>query len=271
MKPPTPAEAHALLSALTRALCAVGLLALTFTAVNVTLFARSRGVPLAIAVLLDPILSLALTAVLYADARLASWGIRPPRWSTALRWTAGCTAALMNCWASLWPDGQIGWPHHADPAAVALHLTPPLLLILLTETIAAYRRVVTELPQQRDTTGASRPGAPDPAPEHRSDDPLPDPDHTDRVLRHRWGHAIEPHRPGRAPGPPPPAAGAPEPGDDAIDDDLWRRAVALDATTRATTERPVSIWRLRTELHVGPDRARQIRDRLLTGHPDRPP
>ncbi|MFI1205807.1 extensin [Streptomyces sp. NPDC020883] len=145
MKQIAAREAINLLRTMTRVLCVVGVLALVFTTVNVTRFATSRDVPLPIAVLLDPIIGTALAGVLYVDARLAAWGITPPAWSTTLRWSAGSTAALMNTWQSLWPDGQIGWPHHADPAAVLLHLTPALLLIALTETIAAYRRTITHL------------------------------------------------------------------------------------------------------------------------------
>ncbi|MFZ3560828.1 hypothetical protein [Streptomyces sp. BH055] len=86
---------------LTKALGAVAVLALVFTAVNITLFARSRGVPLGIAALLDPILSLALASVLFADARLASWGERPPHGSAILRWFTGTAATLMNRWESI--------------------------------------------------------------------------------------------------------------------------------------------------------------------------
>jgi hypothetical protein len=68
-----PIEAEVLLRRLTRALAAVGVLTLAFTMVNVTLFATSRGVPWPIALLLDPMVALALATVLYADARLASW------------------------------------------------------------------------------------------------------------------------------------------------------------------------------------------------------
>ncbi|MFI1202337.1 extensin [Streptomyces sp. NPDC020883] len=151
MKQIAAREAINLLRTMTRVLCIVGVLTLVFTTVNVTRFATSRDVPLPIAVLLDPIIGTALACVLYVDARLAAWGI-PPAWSTTLRWSAGSTAALMNTWQSLWPDGQIGWPHHADPAAVLLHLTPALLLIALTETIAAYRRTITHLLDQTTPT-----------------------------------------------------------------------------------------------------------------------
>ena len=138
-----PAEAEILVARLTSGLRRVGVLTVVFTMVNVTLFAISRGVPWPIALLLDPMVALALATVLYADARLASWGMRPPGWSTMLRWFAGLAATLMNTWSSLWPDGRPGWPRDADPAAVFLHAVPPVLLILLTETVAAYRRHLT--------------------------------------------------------------------------------------------------------------------------------
>ncbi len=85
MKQIAAIEAVSLLKSMTRVLCAVGILALVFTTVNVTRFATSRDVPLPIAILLDPMIGTALAGVLYVDARLAAWGIRPPTWSTALR------------------------------------------------------------------------------------------------------------------------------------------------------------------------------------------
>lgn len=185
MKAPETEEAIRLLRTMTRVLCAVAVLALVFTTVNVTGFARSRNVPLPIAVLLDPMLGAALAVVLYADARLASWGVRPPGWSTALRWSAGCTAALMNSWESLWPDGQIGWPRNADPAAVLLHLTPALLLIMLTETIAAYRRTIAILVSSTSSAGptaAPRRQQP-PQPDRSHVTPIRMPQHPHRSIR----------------------------------------------------------------------------------------
>ncbi|MBI0298760.1 hypothetical protein JBE04_30955 [Streptomyces sp. PRKS01-29] len=142
---PTPADVNALLHALIRILSGVAALTLIFTAVNVTLFAVDHHIPWPIALLLDPMVALTLATVLYADARLAAWGIPPPGWSTTLRWSAGLAATLMNTWTSLWPDDRIGWPRHADPAGVLLHSVPPLLLIGLTETVAAYRRCTSLL------------------------------------------------------------------------------------------------------------------------------
>lgn len=296
MKHPEAHEAVALLRFMTRVLCAVGVLALVFTTVNVTRFATSRDVPLAIAILLDPMFGAALAGVLYVDARLAAWGIRPPAWSTTLRWSAGCTAALMNTWESLWPDGQIGWPRRADPAAVLLHLTPALLLIALTETIAAYRRTITTLMQQIGSPAPSDHSA-NPAPERGGSDgtagsgntlldtpPIrlsPTPSAADRPPP-TGAAAPEPPHPGRpsadtgpvAPDSPPipphpPTRGEPTPSGPA-DGDMWERAVALDRAVRQATGRPASVWRLRTELRIGPKRARQIHHQL-TEQPTGPP
>ncbi|KOV62903.1 extensin [Streptomyces sp. MMG1121] len=267
---------------MTWVLCAVGLLALAFTTVNVTRFATSRDIPLPIAVLLDPMIGTALAGVLYVDARLASWGIRPPIWSTALRWSAGCTAALMNSWESLWPDGQIGWPHKADPAAVLLHLTPALLLIALTETIAAYRRTVTDLidriattdpPEQnsppthstsRSTQDTTAPGPhPDPpTASHPRNRTSPPPVPTDIPAATNTRHQ-RPDRGHDTPDHPPLAPSTPPTDDTATDTDVWPRAIALHAAARSATGKPVSTWRLRTDLRIGPRRAQQIREQLL--------
>ncbi|KPC61330.1 hypothetical protein [Streptomyces chattanoogensis] len=272
-------EAISLLRSMTRVLCAVGILALVFTTVNVTRFATSRNVPLPIAVLLDPMIGTALAGVLYVDARLAAWGITPPAWSTTLRWSAGSTAALMNTWESLWPDGQIGWPHQADPAAVLLHLTPALLLIALTETIAAYRRTVTDLLDRIGSADPTDPSTPttDPAPRSATDSIDPDtaafpcpppaigsdpspagapvPTTTD-------GDIATPDVGDSPPDGQPPAPGATPAGSGATDADMWPHAVALDDAVRAATGKPASIWRLRTDLNIGPKRARQIHDQL---------
>ncbi|GAU71518.1 hypothetical protein SSP35_44_00030 [Streptomyces sp. NBRC 110611] len=302
-------EAVTLLRAMTRVLCVVGVLALIFTTVNVTRFATSRGVPLFIAALLDPILGTALAGVLYVDSRLAAWGITPPAWSTTLRWSAGSTAALMNTWESLWPDGQIGWPDHADPAAVLLHLTPALLLIALTETIAAYRRTLTELRDRTNPTSPTDPteptgptgptdvtnptGPPDPrtAPTLRSGAELtdrepttgaaPPPDSPPQntsgptpicVLTDRPDPtSTRPDMANEPPRRPPPDRDRPPAGLRAADADLWPHALALDNAIRAATGQPASIWRLRNELHLGSHRARRIHYQLHNRPTDRPP
>lgn len=270
MTAPDPAEARRLLAALTRALAAVAVLALVFTAVNVTLFATSRGVPWPIAILLDPMVALALAIVLYADSRLAAWGLRPPIWSAALRWFTGTVATLMNTWDSIWPDRQIGWPTAADPAGIVLHGIPTVLLILLTETTAAYRRTVTPLllgissadpktesdsPGPTDHPGQPRSGEPTPAA-----DPFTSPLPACGDVRPALAHDAPNDTPDTDPAPRtatgPPIA------------DLWARAQQIDAAARAETDRPASLWRLRTELRIGPHRARQIRDHLMARSAD---
>ncbi|MEU7642762.1 extensin [Streptomyces sp. NPDC039016] len=310
MKQVEAREAISLLRSMTRVLCIVGVLALVFTTVNVTRFATSRGgVPLPIAVLLDPMIGTALASVLYVDARLAAWGITPPAWSTTLRWCAGSTAALMNTWESLWPDGQIGWPGRADPAAVLLHLTPALLLIALTETIAAYRRTITNLLDQTTPTAPTSSTEPTEAtdlteptaPAHlrtaaasRSATECADREPTigatlpacsppqnasgttptcGQTNRHNATDPA-PTRPNAAddtPRSPRPEPDHPPTGIRSADADLWAHALALDKTVRAATGQPASIWRLRNELHLGPNRARRIHHQLDNHNTDRPP
>lgn len=258
MKQIAAREAISLLKTMTRVLCAVGILALIFTTVNVTRFATSRDVPLPIAILLDPMIGTALAGVLYVDARLASWGVSPPAWSTTLRWGAGCTAALMNSWESLWPDGQIGWPRRADPAAVLLHLAPALLLIALTETIAAYRRTVTDLLDRIDPDDRAEH---DTATAQEAARPLTDGDTAPTA------EGSGPDADARVTEPP-----DRDPAD--VDRDVWTRAIELDDRTRAATGTPVTVWRLRQELRIGPRRAARIRERLADRRPigaDRPP
>lgn len=269
MTAPTAAEARALLSALTRALAGVAVLALAFTAVNVTLFATSRGVYPGIAILLDPMAGLALATVLYADARLAAWGLRPPRWSAALRWFTGIAATLMNTWSSIWPQGRIDWPLHADLAGIVLHGVPTALLILLTETIAAYRRTIAPL---LDPIGPADPPPPQPRWESELDRSIqsgepslvpssfepPSWDGPGDVGPQGGDSAptaalTAPVGPGSATGP--------------ADGDVWARAITIDDAVRAATGRPVSVWRLRSDLRIGPERARQIRAQLLTRRP----
>src|SRR5690606_25361369 len=161
-------------------------------------------------------------------ARLASWNLPPPAWSTALRWWAGTTAAAINTWDSLWPHGHLGWPHHADPAAVFLHLSPCLLLIGLAEAIAAYRQLLTE-------THPPRPPCP---PRTHTPHPQPDPP-PDPATTHPPHPSTE-----AAPDTAPPE-----------DDELLTQARDLDATVRHRTGKPVSIRQLRRELHLGQARA----------------
>lgn len=128
---------------LTKVLVTVAVVALTFTATNVTLFAIQHHVSVWIAWLLDPMVAVALGAVLIVDGRLSEYGVHPSGWASALRWFAGLGTWVMNCWASLWPAGTaFGVPRQLDPAGLVLHSIPPVLLIVLAEAITHYRRAI---------------------------------------------------------------------------------------------------------------------------------
>lgn len=128
---------------LTAVLVFVSVAALTFTATSVTRFAVHHGVPQGIAWMLDPMVGIALGAVLVFDGVLSEHGIRPGGWAAVLRWFAGGATWLMNVWDSVWPEGT-GWglPRHLDPAGVVLHSIPPVLLIVLAEAITRYRQAI---------------------------------------------------------------------------------------------------------------------------------
>ncbi|MEU5736204.1 hypothetical protein ABZ797_46575 [Streptomyces antimycoticus] len=130
-------------SRLTRVLVGVGGTAMVFTAANVTRFATDHGIDRRIAWTLDPMVGVALGAVLIADGVLAEHGVKPGGWATALRWFAGLATWLMNCWTSIWPEGTpMGVPSHANPAGLLLHSVPPALLVVLAEAITVYRRSI---------------------------------------------------------------------------------------------------------------------------------
>ncbi|MFB8034125.1 extensin [Streptomyces sp. NPDC056004] len=150
MKRPTPAARQiaalqSLQSGLTKVLITVAVVALAFTATNVTLFAIDHHISVWIAWLLDPMVAVALGAVLIVDGRLSEHGVQPSGWATVLRWFAGLGTWLMNCWASLWPAGaEFGVPRQVDPAGLVLHSIPPVLLIVLAEAITFYRRAILD-------------------------------------------------------------------------------------------------------------------------------
>jgi hypothetical protein len=160
----------------------------------------------------------------------------------------------------------MGGPPPADPAAVLLHLTPALLLIILTETIAAYRKTINELL-------GGRTQADPPLSRPRAAARQTTPARTDRDATKRSASADRHENPAEADTPiaqPRHADDSPPPNAAITDAAIWLRAVALNDTALATTGNPVSVWRLRADLHVGPKRARQIRERLLTDRPDPP-
>ncbi|MFD4528402.1 hypothetical protein ACFWP7_31690 [Streptomyces sp. NPDC058470] len=120
--------------------------ALIFTCVNVTLFGISHDIPWYIAWMLDPLASLALITVLYVDGVLAEHGgdYKPGGWPFLLRWTAGLSTWIMNCWTSLYPDGHFHFvPQKPDAGGILLHSVAPALLILLAEAATGYRKYAT--------------------------------------------------------------------------------------------------------------------------------
>lgn len=125
----------------TTALLVLGGGGLIFTCVNVTVFAMKHDVEWFIAWMLDPLASLALLAVLYVDGILAQQGYRPTGWPFLLRWFAGVSTWLMNCWSSLYPNAEFTWwPKQPDAAGLLLHSVVPFLVIILAEAGAGYRK-----------------------------------------------------------------------------------------------------------------------------------
>lgn len=152
-------------SNLTRVLVTVAVVAMAFTATNVTLFAIAHHIPAAIAWLLDPIVAVALGAVLIVDGRLSEHGVHPSGWAAGLRWFTGLSTWLMNCWTSLWPAGApVGVPRQVDPAGLVLHSIPPVLLIVLAEAITFYRRAILDrIAVLRDQVDTAHPTVDTPA------------------------------------------------------------------------------------------------------------
>ncbi|UGQ13600.1 extensin [Yinghuangia sp. ASG 101] len=259
-------EARALLRTLTRALAAVAVLALSFTAVNVTQLAVRHDVPLPTALLLDPMLALALATTLTVDARLAELGAAPPGWAVALRWFAGLAAWTLNVWESVYPapSGPVGVPSDPDPTGIVLHSIPCALLVLVSEAVAAYRRRIRRLllvPRATARPGARTPdvpGARGAYPAHPG--PAGTPGYTaPGAPEHPYPPAPDEPEPPDAPDPAP-GPGPDDPGPET--DPLYDAALDLDRAARDATGRPITIRALRTELRIGQARARALRDRL---------
>lgn len=140
----TIAELERIERLVTSVLVVLGIGGLIFTAVNVTLFAIEHHVHWGIAWMLDPLVSISLLAALFIDGKLAAHGYKPSGWPFILRWFAGLATWLMNCWGSLYPDAKFtGWPDNPDPAGLLLHSVIPVLVIVLAEAGAGYRKFST--------------------------------------------------------------------------------------------------------------------------------
>jgi hypothetical protein len=137
----------------TTVLVILGVGGLIFTAVNVTLFAIKHHVSTFIGWMLDPLVSISLLSALFIDGKLAAHGYRPGGWPFILRWFAGLSTWLMNCWGSLYPDAKFtGWPANPDPAGLLLHSVIPFLVIILAEAGAGYRKFSTRKKAEHQQT-----------------------------------------------------------------------------------------------------------------------
>lgn len=126
-------------------LLVLGIGGLIFTAVNVTIFAMDHHVHGAIAWMLDPLVSVSMLGAMFIDGRLASHGYKSSSWPFVLRWFAGLTTWLMNCWGSLYPDAEFtGLPRDLDPAGLLLHSAIPAIVICLAEAGAGWRKFSTK-------------------------------------------------------------------------------------------------------------------------------
>lgn len=140
---------------LTRALIGICSGGLIFTCVNVTIFAVNNGVSAGIGWLLDPLVSIALVTVLWADGVFTEIGGYKARgWPLFIRMFAGFGTWIMNCWDSLYPlppgaaqgpdapplNTFTGIPEHPHAAGILLHSIIPFLVIGLAEAIAGYRK-----------------------------------------------------------------------------------------------------------------------------------
>lgn len=180
MTGPAPLEQIAalagMLSKLTKVLVAVAFVALVFTASNVTMFAIDHHVSPWIAWMLDPMVAVALGAVLIFDGRLSEYGLTSSGWAAVLRWFAGLGTWVMNCWSSLWPEGTaFGFPREVDPAGLVLHSIPPVLLIVLAEAISHYRHAILAKIAHLQTLVDAEAKEVDAAPVHQTSTPPPAP------------------------------------------------------------------------------------------------
>ena len=142
---------------LDRALTVVACGALAFSTVNVALLAIDHGVPAWIAWMLEPLVGIALWAVLSSDAVLSRYGMRAGAAAWLLRSFTGGATLVLNVWGSVFATGAGGrlvWD--PDPAGILLHAIAPVLLILLAEAAPRYRarfaRITARLRQDASRT-----------------------------------------------------------------------------------------------------------------------
>jgi hypothetical protein len=111
-------------------LLVVAALTMAFSLGNIHTFALNHQVADPIAWFLAPAIDLALVAALVGDAVLSRRQLGAGKWATALRWYTGAATLVLNGWEAVASQ---------DPAAIVLHVIPPVLLFVLAEAAVPYR------------------------------------------------------------------------------------------------------------------------------------
>jgi hypothetical protein len=121
-----------------RAIWAVALIVMAFSAGTVYQLLVAYAVPWWQAWMLAPAVDIALCVGLVGDRALHRHGARVG-WGTTLRWTTALiTLALNTAGSAITPQGP-------DIGAVLIHAVAPVLLIVLTEAGQAYQLAFTQL------------------------------------------------------------------------------------------------------------------------------
>jgi hypothetical protein len=167
-----------------RAIWAVALIVMAFSAGTVYQLLVAYAVPWWQAWMLAPAVDIALCVGLVGDRALHRHGTRVG-WGTTLRWTTALiTLALNTAGSAITPQGP-------DIGGVLIHAVAPVLLIVLTEAGQAYQLAFTQLaataasPESLAadrTTAAGRPAsaaAPAPRPAASDQKPAASPSRTE--------------------------------------------------------------------------------------------
>lgn len=264
------------------ALAAVAVLTMAFSLGNIHRFALVHAVQNPIAWFLAPAVDIALVAAIVGDAFLSRHQLDAGTWATRLRWYAGVSTLVLNTWSSV---------TSINLASILLHTVPPVLLIVLAEAAPRYRRKfaetldkvvrdvapVSDLAQVRDVAHESTsentlqsppdlPKIPAPveeesvyaeAPAEPTEAPAETPTETAAEEPTKAPTPVRAPRPRRSTGKVPAAAKSARPKrsmDELLD---AARALTLD-------DDEVSAEKIRTELRIGPPKARELRDAIKT-------
>lgn len=231
------------------ALLVVALLVLGYSLGNIHGFAVRHGVGDPIAWFIAPAIDIALGAALLSDSVLSRMNINVGVWGTVLRVYAGAATLGLNSWES--------WAH-LNPAGIVLHTVPPVLLILLSEAAPAYRVALAESVRKAAEALIEQP----------TEEPIEQPteaptEQPTSVVRS--APDLDTDRPARTPRPRRKTGAVPP----SVRETRVRRS--MDEAT-ADARRATSDWStdrltadaIAAEVHVGMERARRIRDLLVT-------